>query len=111
MSDNLPAREVTDEEIRRIAMECGKQLVEQIEYAHREMTGAVASWNSTRLSLRNTVFNAVIGAVNATNEGRSDEWIKSHEAHRRKMVKLRKAGDEAERIRKLQPMPAEGKSE
>lgn len=97
MSGNLTRRDVpaldddTEVLLKRIAFDVGKQLVEQIEHAHPEITKAVASWESTRLGLRNTVHNAFMEAVRAAKAGEIEEMLARHDKHRRLMRKLRKA--------------------
>lgn len=81
----------SDEAVRRIAMDVGKDLVEYIECVYPEMTTAVRSWKATRTSLRNHVYNAIMAMVRAADEGRDQEAIACHEKHRRVMRKLRKA--------------------
>lgn len=81
----------TEALLKRIAFDVGKQLVEQIEHAHPEMTKAVASWESTRLSLRNSVHNSFMEAVRAAKAGEIEQMLARHDKHRRTMRKLRKA--------------------
>jgi hypothetical protein len=81
----------TEAAIRRIAMDVGKQVVEHIEHAHSEMTRAVSSWKSSRLSIRNATYNAIMAAVEAADKGRDQESIADNDRHRRVMRKLRKA--------------------
>lgn len=91
---DVPANldEPTESLLKRIAFDVGKQLVEQIESVHPEMTRAVMSWESTRLSLRNTVHNAFMEAVAAAKAGEIENMLARHDKHRRLMRKLRKAG-------------------
>jgi hypothetical protein len=79
----------TDDAIRRIAMDVGKQVVEHIEHAYPEMTKAV-SWKSARLSIRNATHNAIMAAVSAADEGRHEQQMRANDDHRRTMRKLRK---------------------
>lgn len=81
----------TEEAIRRIAMDVGKDLVEYIEHMYPEMTKAVQSWRSTRLSLRNHVYNNIMAMVDAADKGRDAETIARRDDHRRLMRKMRKA--------------------
>jgi hypothetical protein len=80
----------TDDVIRRIAMDVGKQVVEHIENMYPVMTDVVA-WKSARRSIRNCVHNAIMAAVNAADEGRHEESLKANDKHRRFMRKIRKA--------------------
>lgn len=92
MTENLPKTVgFSDELIRRIAMDIGKQVVAHIDHAHPEMFRAVLSTSSARLSIRNATFNAIMAAMAAADEGRSDERIRQHEKHRRTMRRLQKA--------------------
>lgn len=76
--------------VRKIAMDVGKQVVAHIEHSHAEMFKAVASEKSTKLSIRNATYNAIMAAVNAADEGRDAQQIEANEAHRRKMRRLQK---------------------
>lgn len=97
MTGDLTRRDVpaisdgTEALLKRIAFDVGKQLVEQIEHAHPEMMRAATSWESARLSLRNTVHNAFMEAVAAAKAGEIEEMLARHDKHRRTMRKLRKA--------------------
>ena len=75
----------TDEIVRRIAMDVGKQVVEHIEWAHGEMMRAAPSWKSARLSIRNCVHNNIMSAVRAADEGTYEKWLADNDVHRRKM--------------------------
>lgn len=90
MPKNLPAVvEFTDELVRQIAMDVGKQVVAHIEYAYPDMCDAVA-WNSARLSIRNCTHNAIMEAVKAANNGEVETMLTRHDAHRRVMRKYSK---------------------
>ena len=94
MTANLPKRvgPFDDDLIRRIAMDIGKQVVAHIDHAYPEMFRAVAA-KSARLSIRNATFNAIMAAMTAADEGRSEERIRQHENHRKTMRRLqRQAG-------------------
>lgn len=91
MSNALKPLSPTEAAVRRIAMDVGKQVVEHIEWVHPEMTKAVPSWKSTRLSIRNCVHNAIMAAVKAADEGRHEQQMATNDQHRRTMRKLRKA--------------------
>lgn len=80
--------------VRKIAMDVGKQVVAHIENSHSEMFSTVASVKSTKLSIRNATYNAIMAAVNAADEGRDEQQIASNEAHRRKMRRIRKVGED-----------------
>ena len=80
----------TEEVVRRIAMDVGKQVVHHIETMYPDMPKAVA-WKSARLSIRNTTHNAIMAAVNAADVGRAEQSIEANERHRRWTNKMRKA--------------------
>ena len=86
---DLPAKPFTDDILRRIAMEIGKEVVAHIEHAYPEMFDAVSA--SAKLSVRNATYNAVMMHVRAADCGETDKLIKDMEEHRRKMRALRKA--------------------
>jgi hypothetical protein len=90
MGTELKRLPPTDEIIRRIAMDVGKQVVEHIEWAHSDMVKAARSWKSSRLSIRNCVHNSIMSAVQAADEGRYEEWIANNDEHRRKMRAARR---------------------
>ena len=99
MPANLPAKVVLpatvppkrkDEQMHRLAMDIGKEVVAYIEHAYPEMFKAVAH-KSAALSIRNATYNAIIAAGEAFQKGEVDQQIKRHEEHRRTMRKLRKA--------------------
>jgi hypothetical protein len=87
----VPAVPFTDEIIRRIAMEIGKEVVAHIEHGYPQM---IAAYPNAKISIRNATYNAVMMHIRAADEGRTDALIQSQEAHRRKMAKLRKAAQE-----------------
>ena len=80
----------TDDIVRRIAMDVGKQVVEHFEWAHGDMVRPAPSWKSSRLSIRNCVYNNIMSAVSAADEGRYEEWIAGNDDHRRKMRAARR---------------------
>jgi hypothetical protein len=87
----VPARvEFTEELVRQIAMDVGKQVVDHIEHAYPAMCEAVA-WKSARLSIRNCTHNAIMEAVKAANQGEVEPMLERHDDHRRAMRALRKA--------------------
>lgn len=80
----------SDDIIRQIAMDVGKQVVDHIEHAYARMCDAVA-WDSARMSIRNCTHNAIMEAVKAANKGEIEAMLERHDQHRREMRKLRKA--------------------
>lgn len=91
MSKALKVVSPTEEIIRRIAMDVGKQVVEHIEWAHQDLVKGAKSWESARLSIRNATYNAVMAAVKAADEGRHEQAMAANDKHRRTMRKLRKS--------------------
>jgi len=90
MGRELKVLPPTDDIIRRIAMDVGKQVVEHLERVHGDMVRAAPSWKSSRLSIRNCVHNNIMAAVRAADEGRYEEWIAENDEHRRKMRAARR---------------------
>lgn len=83
MSGNLPKPiGPTEEIVRRIAMDVGKEVVAHIEWAYPDMFKVVAA-KSARLSIRNATYNAIMSAVRAADEGRAEQQIDRNEKHRR----------------------------
>ena len=80
----------TEDAVRRIAMDVGKQVVHHIETMYPAMTEAVA-WKSARLSIRNCTHNAIMAAVNAADIGRHKEAIAANEKLRRYVNRMKKA--------------------
>ncbi len=80
----------TEEIVRRIAMDVGKQVVHHIETMYPAMTETV-SWKSARLSIRNATHNAIMAAVNAADIGRAEQAIEANEKHRRFVNRMKKA--------------------
>ena len=80
----------TEELVRRIAMDVGKQVVHHIETMYPQMTEVVA-WKSARLSIRNHTHNAIMAAVNAADIGRAEQAIVANEKHRKFVSRMKKA--------------------
>lgn len=80
----------TEEVVRKIAMDVGKQVVHYIETMYPQVTKVVA-WKSARLSIRNCTHNAIMAAVNAADIGRAEQSIEANERHRRTVNRMRKA--------------------
>ena len=91
MANELKPIGPTEEVIRRIAMDVGKQVVEHIEWVHQDMVKASGSWKSARLSIRNATYNAIMAAVKAADAGRHEQAMENNDQHRRTMRKLRKS--------------------
>lgn len=80
---------LTDELVREIAMDVGKELVEYIGWMYPKMFDAVAK--SAALSIRNHTYNSIMEAVKAANEGRARQMLDMHDRHRRKMRQIRRS--------------------
>jgi hypothetical protein len=76
--------------IKRIAMDIGKQVVDHIEHAYPTMFEAVSE--NAKLSIRNSAYNAIMAAGEAFSQGLSEQMLAEHEHHRRTMRRLRKFG-------------------
>lgn len=89
MSKNLPkVTSPTDDAIRKIAMDVGKQVVAHIEWAYPEMFATAPK--SAKMSIRNATYNAIIAAVNAADKGQDVQQIATNEAHRKEIRRLKK---------------------
>jgi hypothetical protein len=80
---------LTDELVRKIAMDVGKQVIDHIADMYPQMLEAAPK--SARLSIRNTAYNAIMEAVKAANEGRAESMLDAHERLRRKLGQFRRA--------------------
>jgi hypothetical protein len=96
----LPALPSTDQAplsrdiIRQIAMDVGKQVAHHIETMY---PAAVEAASSTFLmSVRNTVHNEIMAAVEHTTEEAILARIERNRQHRRKINRFRKLGDKTE---------------
>lgn len=104
----LPATPLpqSDDLIKQIAMDIGKQVVAHIEQAYPAMFEAVSE--NAKLSVRNATYNAIMAAGEAFSQGLSERRLAENDKHRRTMRKLRKINDEAgtkpadETLRELQ---------
>lgn len=101
----LPDRPVSRDLIKEIAMDIGKSVVHYVEGMYPE---AIKSTSSTfRLSLRNTIYNEIMAAIEVNDEGKIIDRIQDRKEWRRKMNKLRKLSETAspenaeETLRKL----------
>lgn len=95
MSETLPkVTTPTDEAIKNIAMDVGKQVVAHIERMYPEMLKAAPK--SAKLSIRNATYNAIMAAVEAADKGQDAQQIKRNEEHRKEMKRIKKLGDDYE---------------
>lgn len=91
MGNSVKVLKPGEEQVRRIAMDIGKQVVAYIDHAYPEAYDGIMSPKSFRLSVRNATANAIMAAVEAADLGLSDTRIKDHEEHRRTMRRLKRA--------------------
>lgn len=93
MANDLKPSSPTEELVRQIAMDVGKQVVAHIDQSWPEVYEAVLSAKSFRLSIRNCVHNEIMNAVRAADEGRIEQMFESHDKARRHLRRLqRQAG-------------------
>lgn len=90
---NLPTvgEHWSEELIRKIAMDVGKEVVAYIEHAYPEAFDGVRSPKSFKLSIRNATYNSLMSSIKAAREGRIDELMASRDRHRREMRRLQRA--------------------
>lgn len=88
------AREALSRElVRDIAMEIGKEVASHIETMYPKAVEATSK--SMLLSLRNSVHNDIMAAVDALEHGNAEAWLARRQAHRRAIRaewRKRKAG-------------------
>lgn len=70
--------------VKAIAMDIGKAVVHHIETMYPEAAQAVAK-SSFKLSVRNTVFNEIMAALDVNDAGEIAARLKDRKAHRRKI--------------------------
>lgn len=75
--------------VKDIAMDIGKAVAHHIETMYPESVQS----KSMLLSVRNCVYNEIMAAIAVTGEGEIIARIERRKAHRRKINKLRKAGN------------------
>lgn len=104
MSETLPALPSTEpaplsrDIIKEIAMDVGKQVAHHIECMYPAAVEAASS--TFLLSVRNTVYNEIMAAIENSTEDEMRASIERHRQHRRTINRLRKLGDAAEAWRK-----------
>lgn len=84
--------------IKEIAMDVGKEVAHHIERMYPEAVAATAS--TFLLSVRNTTYNAIMAAIDVTDEDAIRERLKRNATHRREINRLWKLGEKAEAMRK-----------
>lgn len=76
------AREALPRElVKDIAMEIGKEVASHIETMYPKAVEATSK--NMLLSLRNSVFNDIMAAVDALEIGDAEAWLARRQAHRR----------------------------
>jgi hypothetical protein len=88
MTDNLPTI-YTDELIKEVALDIGKETVFYIETMYPEMFAAVSA--SAKLSVRNHIFNQIMAAIKVNEEGKIRLRLAERKAQRRYIKKIRTA--------------------
>jgi hypothetical protein len=81
--EHLPAKPMTPELVSEIAMEIGKEIASHIEIMYPKAVEATSK--NMLLSVRNSVHNDIVAAVEALNRGDAVAWIERRRAHRREM--------------------------
>ena len=74
----------TEELIRAIAMDIGKELVAYIEVMYPEAIKATSS--TFKLSVRNNIYNQIMAAVKVNDAGQIDARLQERKRHRREWV-------------------------
>ena len=67
--------------IKEIAMDIGKDVVAHIENQYPEAVKATSS--TFRLSVRNSIYNKIMAALEVTDEREIGEMLARHKTHRR----------------------------
>lgn len=91
MSDNLPTI-YTKDLVREIAMDIGKAVAHHIETMYPKAVEAASS--TFLLSVRNSVHNEIVAAIQVNDEGAIIARLQARKKHRRKINRLRKANRE-----------------
>lgn len=95
----LPSAPVnyTDELIKEIAMDIGKDTVDYIEWMYPKALEAVSA-SMFKLALRNHIYNQIIEAIKYSDEGQIISRLAERKKHRRLIKKMRKASSMEEII-------------
>lgn len=88
MNSNLPTI-YTKDLVREIAMDIGKAVAHHIETMYPKAVEAASS--TFLLSVRNSVHNEIIAAIQVNDEGAIIARLRERKKHRRKINRLRKA--------------------
>lgn len=70
--------------VKAIAMDIGKAVVHHIETMYPQAAAAVAS-SSFKISVRNTVYNEIMAAIEVSDAGQITARLKERKQHRRKI--------------------------
>jgi hypothetical protein len=84
--------------VKEIAMEIGKDTVDYVERMYPQAIEATST--TFRLSLRNHIYNQIMGALKHTEEKKIIEWLKFRKNFRRHLKKMNKAKN-LEQLKKL----------
>lgn len=91
MTETLPARlpaDMTRDLIKEIAMDIGKETVAYIEVMYPKAIEATSS--TFKLSVRNTIYNEIMGALEVTDEGAVRARLADRKKWRRQWKATRK---------------------
>lgn len=78
--------------VKAIAMDIGKAVVHHIETMYPDAAAAVAK-SSFKLSVRNTVYNEIMAAIEVNDAGQITARLKERKQHRRKINAIRAGRD------------------
>ncbi len=81
-----------DSLIKEIALDIGKEVVHHIELMYPEMFKAVAG--SAKLSVRNCVYEEILGAIQVNDEGQIIARLERRKKFRRKIKSFAEGGSE-----------------
>lgn len=104
--DSLALNDPSEDWLKKLAMDIGKEVVAYIEVMYPEAITATAS--TFRLSVRNTIYNQIVSAVReAKVEASPEQWFKRREDFRRRWIaqyrQLRKQTQSQEKPRLTLP--------
>lgn len=71
--------------VKDVAMEIGKEIASHIETMYPAAVAATSK--NMLLSVRNSVYNDIMSAVDALGTGNAEAWLSQRQAHRREMRK------------------------
>jgi len=85
MPQTPATQDITQELIKEIAMEIGKETVSYIEYMYPK---AIENTSSTfKIAVKNHIYNDIMAALKYTNENDIKTWLAERKTFRRKFMK------------------------